>query len=355
MKVKSILSVALLLGILNWQCKKTDDGLGTQKNLKESLNASTQSLNAAISDITNTRGYQLISLSGTNKAASLKSGDFQDSITLAKIAGIYEFHAQHPAGWCFWCYQKLFEKTGDTSVLIVKLPSDKIFHPWRFAECHTTDTSLVNNFVITANDYHYYYSRDFLFDYKLTANVDVSDTALGSMDIFANRNDSAYNRSATFTFPNGYSVKTSYVSGDSAKSSISLENGSTVLFKENVTRVKNSGHKYRDKYYSLTIGNVEIQKVSASDSITIYLDGVLQTNAKVEFIETASNTGEEGGMCRHNDRDIKITFDDGTSVLVSDLIQPSLTVLQGLAQSLGSVYFASYFVNYIAVSIYYNH
>jgi hypothetical protein len=355
MKVKSILSLAVILVILSWQCRKTEDGLELQKSLKESLNASTQNLNAAVTEIANTRGYQLISLGGTNKAATFKSDGFQDSITLAKIAGIYEFHAQHPASWCFWRYQKLFEKTGDTSVLVVKLPSDKIFHPGRFEECRAADTSLVNNFMITANDYHYYYSKDFLFDYKLAANVDVSDTAVGSVDIFADRNDSAYNRSASFTFPNGYSINTSYLSGDSATSSISLENGGTVLFKENVSRVKNSGHKYRDKYYSLTIGNVEIQKASATDSITVYLDGVLQSNAKVEFIENTNNTGEEGGMCRHNDRDIKITYDDGTSVLVSDLISPSLTVLQGLAQSLGSVYFASYFVNYIAVSIYYNH
>ena len=144
MKVKSILSVAVLLGILSWQCKKTEDGLGTQKSLKESLNASTQNLNAAISEITNSRGYQLISLGGTNKAASLKSGDFHDSITLAKIAGVYEFHAQHPASWCFWCYQKLFEKTGDTSVkdVLVKTKDGRLTRRFLFHICTVLDTEI---------------------------------------------------------------------------------------------------------------------------------------------------------------------------------------------------------------------
>jgi hypothetical protein len=354
MKTKTIFSVVILICLFSWQCKKNEDsGI---KSLKESLNSNVQSLNFAVNEIAKTKGYQLIALStnGTQKSVLKNGPGFQDSITLAKIAGIYEYKPVYTPHWCFLCYDKLFNKTGSSNQLIVKLPSEKVFHPNRFCILEKADTALKNNFVVTATDYHLYLSQNLLFDYKLAANVVVSDTAVGSIGVESNRNlESGFDYNSEYTFPNGYKIQASFVSGDTATSSISLSDPSNLLLKETVSRIISTNHRYRDKEYSLIIGNVEIRK-SVSDSISIYLNGVKQQNAKVEFI-TQVNTGEAGGICRSHDRDMKITFEDGTTALVSDLLSPSMTILQNMAQSLGDVYFAKNIIDYIAVSIYYNH
>jgi hypothetical protein len=355
MKRKTILAVAIIASIFTWQCTKDD--MGANKSLKESLNSSAQNLNTAVNEITKTKGYKVLSLTdnGTTKSFAIKDAGYNDSITLAKIAGIYEYHPVKIENWCFWCYNKLFEKKGASAQLIVKLPSEKVFSPWKFRTVSAKDTTLKNNFVITTTDYHYYYSNGFLNDYKLAANVAVSDTALGNIAIDSKINPkTGYNYSSVYTFSNGYDINVSFASGDSAKSSISLSKGTSVLFKEMVTRIKTSGTKFRERQYDLVIGNVEIRKSTASDSVSVYLNGTLQVNSKVEIIDKDS-TSEEGAMCKGHDRDIKITFDDGTSTTLSELLGPTLTTLQSMVASLGSVYFAKNIVDYIAFSIHFNH
>jgi hypothetical protein len=52
-------------------------------------------------------------------------------------------------------------------------------------------------------------------------------------------------------------------------------------------------------------------------------------------------------------RDIQITFEDGTTTTVSDLIGKSIDNIKTLFDSLHSVYFAAYVVDWIAYDIYY--
>jgi len=352
--MKFILSLVILLSLLSLQCTKNEDN--GFKSLKESLNSSTQDLNAAVIEISQTKGYELLNIQDNGTAKSLSDTDpgYQDSITLAMISGVYEYNLKYTPYWNFWSYHKMFEKTGDSSLLVVKMPSEKIFKPWRFRNCQKADSTLLNNFVITATDYHLYASHGWVYDYKLAAGVAVKDSAIGQIGIESkNGNGSSYSYASEFTFPNGYTIKNSFTHGDSAISMISLSDSSKILFQETVTRIKSSTSKYREKLYSILVGNVEFKKV-ASDSLEVYVDGVLQPNATVEFI-TQDNNGEEGGMCRKKDRDIQITFEDGTQVLLSELISPSLTIIQGLVKSLGSIYFAKNVVDYIALSIYFNH
>ena len=346
-----ILVILLLTSTLAWQCSK-QNGTGESQSFKQSLNASTQSLNTAAAEISKTYGYKVLNLSdGSNlKSALATDASFQDSITLAKIKGMYEYQPKSYTHWCYSCFDKLFKKTGDNNDLIVKLPEAKVLFPRRFQSVAQSDTSLKNNLVIDASDYHYYFSMGYLWDYKLAASITINDTALGSINVQSARSSgSGYSYSSGYNFPNGYNVAVNVKSGDTASSSIALLNNTSTLFKETVNRYKVSGSKYREREYILDVGNVEFKRAAGADSITVYVGGVLQTKAKVEVIDAPVSSGSVFAG-----RDLKVNFDDGTSTNLSTLLGPSFGILSTLMVNLQNVYFATNIVDYIAFNIFRN-
>ena len=356
MKRKVVLiSVAIVFSVLMWQCSKDGNSVNpvNNLNLKESLNSGVEKVNQAISAIQQTQGYQVLMISGNNTKSTADSINFQDSITFNDVKGVYEFQPMQ-MGYDFGhrAY-RLFQKTGDSTLFVVKLPQELAFHPYRLRAIDLTDTTLTNNFVITASDYHYYFTNGFLYDYKLMAGIEIDSANIGGLDIQSSRySASDYNYSSKYTFSNGYSITAGLTSGDTVNSSFSLSNDTTTLLKESVDYVPTSNSWHRERNYTLTIGNVEIRKYSETDSIQVYLNGVLQNNASIQFIDSADSTGENS-ICHHN-RDIQITFDDGTTTTFSALIGPSLDALSGLANSMHNIYFASNLVDYIAWDIYNN-
>lgn len=346
-----ILVILLLTSTLAWQCSK-QNGTGESQSFKQSLNASTQSLNTAAAEISKTYGYKVLNLSDGSNLKSVLATDasFQDSITLAKIKGVYEYQPMSYTHWCYSCFDKLFKKTGDNNDLIVKLPEVKVLFPRRFQSVAQSDTSLKNNLVIDASDYHYYFSMGYLWDYKLAASITINDTALGSINVQSARSSgSGYSYSSGYNFPNGYNVAVNVKSGDTASSSIALLNNTSTLFKETVNRYKVSGSKYREREYILDVGNVEFKRAAGADSITVYVGGVLQTKAKVEVIDAPVSSGSVFAG-----RDLKVTFDDGTSTNLSTLLGPSFGILSTLMVNLQNVYFATNIVDYIAFNIFRN-
>jgi len=345
-----ILVIILLTGTLAWQCSKKIDS-GASQSLKESLNVSSQNLNDAVTAISKSYGYKVLNLNdGSTLKSTLADAAFQDSITLEKIKGVYEYQPVTYRYWCFNCYSKLFKRTGDNNDLIVKLPEAKVFFPARFKVVSPSDSTLKNNLVIDASDYHYYFANGMLWDYKLAANLTLSDTAIGSIGIQSSRSSgSAYNYASSYGFPNGYNVAVNVKSGDTAISSIALSSTTATLFKETLQRIKSSATKFHERVYLLDIGNVEFKRSSGSDSTTVYVGGVLQTKAKVEVVDVSGSNGSVSGG-----RDIKVTFDDGTSTLLSTLLGPSLTILDNVVVNMQNVYFAQNIVNYIAFNIFKN-
>ncbi|HKK42251.1 MAG TPA: hypothetical protein VJ963_07570, partial [Bacteroidales bacterium] len=107
-------------------------------------------------------------------------------------------------------------------------------------------------------------------------------------------------------------------------------------------------HKH-ERVYELSIGNVDIMRGYGIDSIQVYLDGILQKTAGAKITDNSDTTGTICGK-----RDILLTFDDGTTARLSDLIGPALTELKSLVTSLHDMYFAENVVNYVAINIYYN-
>jgi hypothetical protein len=348
---KISLSIILLSGMLAWQCSKQISPVG-QQSLKASLNTGTQNLNSAVAEISQTYGYKVLSLNDNSTLKSTFSPEaaFQDSITLAKIKGVYEYQPVTYSHWCYNCFTKLFTRTGDSNDLIVKLPEAKVFFPARFQSVTPGDSSLKNNLVIDASDYHYYFSMGFLWDYKLAAGLTLNDTAIGDINIQTARSSyTGYSYGSSFMFPGGYSIAVNVTSGDTATSSIALSNSTSTLFKETVNRYKVSTSKFHEREYILDVGNVEFKKAAGTDSISVYVGGALQTMAKIEVIDSNVSTGSI-----FSGRDIKVTFDDGTSATLSSLLGPSFTVLSGMVVNLQNVYFATNMVNYIAFNIFKN-
>jgi hypothetical protein len=339
---KHVIFIAVGACIMAWGCSKVNSDL----NLKQSVEKGVADINNAISCISETKGYQIFTLGGD--LAKSDEG-FNDSITLGLIAGIYDFQPGPVLTHHFYYPYRLFKKTGTSDKMIVNLPERMIFHPKYLRNYNPGDSVPKNNFTITASDYHFYYSWWNSLDYKLSADFTLDAEDVGSMDVAAASNswrDHSY--SSEFTFTKGYSIAAEWQTGDTSVSSFALLKDDDILLKESRVFIWNAHHK-GEKQYTLTIGKVDIKRMTGVDSIQVYLDGMLQKEAAAFITDDSDTTGT---ICHK--RDVLLTFDDGTSAKLSKMINPALTSLRTLIDSLHSMYFAKNIVDYIAVSIYYN-
>jgi hypothetical protein len=347
---RNILIVGVVLGLISWSCSKNDNQTQPQ-GFKQSIEKNVSDINTAMSKISATKGYQILSLSATPaaKAADVTTA-FNDSITLGLIAGIYDYQPDTILMHHHFAYPfRLFKKTGTSDKMIVNLPQSRIFHPKYLHSFIKPDSVLKNDFTITASNYHFYYNSWKSLDYKLTAALSLKSVDLGSFDISAVSNSfNDKTNSSKYTFAGGYSVATTWQSGDTSKISFELMKDNSPLLVEKTLFVGNSFHK-REKQYDLTIGNIEIKRGFGIDSIQVFMNGVLQKTAGAKITDSADSTGS---IC--NKRDILLTFDDGTTTKLSTLIGPPLTQLKTLVSSLHDMYFAENVVDYIAINIYYN-
>jgi hypothetical protein len=347
---RNILVIGIVFGLFGWSCSKVDTKT-QQQGLKQSIEQGTTAINAAIGKITETKGYQILSLGSNSTAKELaQATSFKDSITLGLIAGIYDYQPDtmimsHNFAYPF----RLFKKTGTSDKMIVNLPQKLIFNPRYLHSILSSDSVLKNDFTISASDYHLYYNSWSNLDYKLTAGLTLNSVDLGSFDISSVSNSYKDQiNSSQYTFTDGYSISTSWQAGDTSKSSFALLQNNNPLLLESTLFVGNGFHK-SEKQYDLTIGNVEIKRGFGIDSIQVYQNGVLQKKAGAKITDSADSTGT---IC--NKRDILLTFDDGTTAKLSTLISPALTQLKALVSSLHDMYFAENIVDYIAMNIYFN-
>ncbi|MDP4222941.1 MAG: hypothetical protein Q8868_06470 [Bacteroidota bacterium] len=340
---RNTLIIAGIIALTGWQCSKNGN-----LSLKESLGESTGKINTAFEKIAGSKGYQLITVSD----AGTKSDDsygFRDSINLKLIAGVYDFKPGMETTRHFNFPYRLFEKTGTSDNLIINLPEKLVFHPRHLHFYNATDTALKNNFTITASDYHFYYTWWNNCDYKLDAEFTLDKEDIGSIDVFsAWQSGTAGKYSRSFTFQEGYSFGQSGQTGDTTMIVFELAQKNDTLLKESLM-FTGDGFKKREKQYILSIGNVNIKKATGIDSLQVFLSGVLQKTAAAKIVDT---TDTNGSICDR--RDILLTFDDGTTSKLSDLISPSREILRSLSRSLGEMYLSQYIVDYIAFSIYYN-
>jgi len=340
-KIAVFLPVILVL--LSAGCSKFE---AEQLSLKDSFDRSINNINDAVSVISSTKGYELLSSASTEMKSDL---DFRDSITLDLVAGIYDFKPNLKHHHNFFIPFRLFEKTGESDHLIVNMPEKHAFRPWCLYNPSAPDSILKNNFTIDASEYHYYYTWFNRHDYGLKADFTLDTVDIGNLEVLSESNrEDGYSRSSKYTFEEGYNIAVSYETGDSTISSFNLSQDEEILMAETSIWIRDDHHK-REKVYILTIGNIDIIRGSKLDSIQVYLDGVLQKEAGVIITD---EDDDEWSVCRH--RDILLTFDDGTTANLSDLIAPAKEVMATIVGSLRNMNFAKRVVDYIAISIYYH-
>lgn len=337
---KTLFSVALIAGVLSWNCSRTDSDI----SLKSSLDESAAKINTAMTVISESGGYDLMIFNDMTK-----SGDgFSDSITLDLISGVYDFRPDTFVCRHFSMPYWRFDRSDESEMMILNMPQRLVYHPRYLFNPNPPDTVAENDFTITASDYHYYYSFMRRYDYKLTAEFTLKDEDIGMLDVTSNGETFAGRSYASeYSFTDDYSLLVSYDRGDTAISAMALKQGDEILLGEETFFVWSDFRK-RERQYILTVGDVTIVRGSAMDSIQVYLDGVLQNTAGV--VITDDDDGD-GSVCHR--RDILLTFDDGTTEKLSDLIGPALEILRTLVDPMREMYFARRIVDHLAFTIYY--
>jgi hypothetical protein len=339
---KIIVVFTVIAALLAWQCTRN----AGDTSLKSSVEESVVKINKAMADISVSKGFELMTIDDLTK-----SGDgYSDSIDLDLVAGIYDYKPD-----TFYCHHFMkpmwrFEKSGESDMMVVNIPQKLIFHPRFLHYANPPDSVAKNDFTISASEYHYYFSFMRKYDYRLKAGFNVADEDIGTLEVTASgMTFEDRNYTSEYHFTDDYSVLVSYEKGDTSTSSFALKEGEDILMAEETVFIWKDHHKSERKY-TLTIGDVDIVRGTGIDSIQVYLDGVLQSAAAVKIHDDTEGDGE-GSVCHH--RDILITFDDGTTVKLSELIGPALETLKPLLLPMREMYFAKHIADHIALSIYY--
>jgi len=357
---KNISIIILFIGLVAWQCSKFDQ----KADLKQSLMSGVNDVNTALSSISFSRGYDLLTINGDGSGmgfstetgtdvSSVVAWDITDSITLDKVAGIYNFQPDYSRFWHRYFPVSLFKKTGESDHMIVHMPQRLMFRPKYLFNMNVPDTSLKNDFTIDASAYHLFRNGWNSFDYNLEAAFTVRDTAIGESNInYLTDPEDGISFDSEFTFPLGYKITVEKSAVDTIRSSsfALLDDNDDILLKE-TSVVAKTGYKMHEKTYILTIGNIDIKRSTGVDSIQVYLNGTLQKKAAVKIMDEKEDNDNKS-IC--HSRDLQITFDDGTTTNLSDLINPALVTLRTLVGALGEMYFARNIVDYIALSIAYS-
>jgi hypothetical protein len=347
-----------------WQCSKIE----TKPDLKQSIQNGVENINTAISKISQSKGYQFLSVGdeegkslavSAEEGTSISAGDAEskslewqfliDTIDLDLVAGIYDYQPDLNRHHHYYFPASLFKRTGESEHMIVNLPHRVVFRPKYLHNYCTCDTVLENNFTIDASDYHFYFGGWNSFDYKLAAGFVLDEETIGDCEITSvadKEEGAAY--SSKFTFTEGYNITREFITGDTTESSFALNNEDEILLKETSIFIW-KGFRKIERQYILSVGNVDIIKGTGIDSIQVFLDGVLQQKAAIKIIDEGEG---ERSICYK--RDLLLTFDDGTTENLSELLAPARETLKTLMQSLGDMYFAKHIIDYIAISIFYN-
>ena len=350
-QVRLLMTITLLTSFF-WGCTK-DDGLLDSSSLKLVMNQSALKLNEAVADITSTQAYNILTVSdGTLKSASITDSVYRVYIGLDKIKGVYEY--KPVTEWDRWGFSliKYFKRTADNDQMIVKMPLKKVKNPMSLRHYSPQDSLLANNFSIAVSDYYNNYNSYWDYEYLLDSKISIDDTEAGSLYIksFVSPLKGRHYISQ-YAFSGGYTANYEFDSGDTTIYRFAIMDGTDVLYKEERFTIKNDTARFgREHQYILTIGDVQIIRISGNHSVQVAVNGVVQPNAVVTIVDREDE--QEASVT--NKREIQVTFEDGTTTTISALIDNSVEGIRTIFRSLHQVYFAASIVDWIAYDIYYH-
>lgn len=351
----------LFLGACDSTMELNNGDVNDQKSLKVSLNKSVSDLNNAVNYISNSDEFKLlgeVGLSTQQNTAGIQYAPefWNDSvkILLTDISGVYEY------SWvkvkrASYGILRFFERTADNEHMIVRLPVQKVRNYFYLFTHRANDSTFVNNFEADVYDYLYFRSHDKGLEYRLGANLKVDSASIGAINVESSRNRvNGRNNKSVYQLSNGFTVLNKENSGDTAVSVYSISKDNKILYEENISSYKvNKENRHRERIYALTIGDVKIVRQmgpNSLDSAKVYVDGVLQANAKVEIVVYEPEETEAG--LTNLKRDIKITFDDGTYTTIRELTGNTIENIAGIFKSVRQAGFATQIIDRIASNIY---
>jgi len=352
MKIKNgIITGLLAAGFVLISCERNNTSVDTPA-LKQSISQNAAELNSAIENISSTNAFKVFTVNESYAKSAEGDSAYKVYIGLDQIKGVYEYSPVTNTNRWGSPLIRFFSKTSDNNNMIVNLPLKKVEHPMLLRNIEVSDTSFVNNFKISVSAYHNNYNNFRDYDYLLSSEISIDNISAGNLNIVsAVSPEKGTNYKSEYHFSDGYKAVYSYLSGDTTFSGFGILKDDNVLYEENRQTVRNDTARFgRERLYTLTIGDVKIVRKSGVVAPAIYVGGVLQTSAVVEIIDNVADP--EASVC--NKRDIKITFDDGTTTTISTLIGESVENIRVLFDSLHNVYFAAYIVDWIAYDIYYD-
>lgn len=330
------------------RCSKVEN---SDRSLKEAMSAGAAELGTAMEAISSTDAFKLFTLSAGDVKSDASAADYKVYIPLEKISGVYEYSPASTTDRWGISLIRFFKRTADNSSMIVKMPLKKVEQPRLLRLMQQTDSDLANNFEIAVSEYYNNYNGFHDFDYLLNSEITIDQEKAGKLYIKSFLSpDEGRKYDSHYEFANGYTAGYSYESADSAVYSFAVSKDKDTLYSEKRIAVKSDSSPFRrEHYYILTVGDVKIVKKLADKTTEIYVNNVLQTNAKVEIVDAEQD--DDASVCRK--RDLLITFDDGSTANLSALISDSVENIRSLFSSLREVYFAAYVVDWIAYDIYY--
>jgi hypothetical protein len=354
-KYTRFLLVFTILTTLFWSCSK-DSGLMDSSSLKLVVNQSAMSLNKAVGNITSTQAFSILTVSdGTLKSETITDSAYRVYIGLDKIKGVYEYKPVN--AWDRWGFSlvRYFKRTADNNQMIVKMPLKKVKNPMSLRHYSFADSALSNNFQIAVSDYYNNYNSYWDYEYLLDSKISIDNAEAGSLYMKSLVSPLlGRHYTSQYAFAGGYTARYKFDSGDTTTYSFSLMDGDKIIYGEQRIAIKNDTARFhREHQYILTIGNVQIIRKPASHSVQIAVNGVVQPNAVVEVIDRDEQEGDQEVSCTDK-RDIQITFEDGTTTTIKELIGNSVDDIRTIFRSLHQVYFAANVVDWIAYDIYYH-
>jgi len=348
------------------ELKNEGDTLSEVKQgvLKVSLNKSAEALSDAVIAISGSEDFKLMSqimlnanqssdpMQRVNEAAGVRVDSMR--INLSDISGVYEY-AWRRVRKAPNQIIRFFDRVDDDDYLIVKLPVQKVRNYHALFIFQPKDTLLTNNFEISVSDY--LLSRHFEkgLEYNLTSEMSLDGNSIGSLSVQRTRNKiNGLNFLSEYSLASGFTVTNLQNTGDTAVSVYAITKDGVVLYEEKITSYRvNQENKLREKIYSLTIGNVQIVRkpgLQGFEEAMVYVDGVLQINAKVELV--IYQTDVENLGVTNQKRDVKITFEDGTSTTIRELKGSTIEDIGKIFHAVRQAGFASEIVDRIATNLY---
>jgi len=349
-----------MLGFLAWSCSKqnTLTNSNTAVSLKSSITSGVQDLSTAMAAIKTSAGYQVVTgpTDLATKSTVISPLDTTThSILLANIAGVYDYKATTIKRGSSMILQ-FFTKTATSTQAIFRMPEEKVKASRSLLQYRPSDTLLVNNYTISLSDYQFRYAQGNGWDYKMASAINIKNTDAGTLKIQSSNSQAAgYKYASEYLFTNGYQTKFNYASGDTTISTYSINKGTKTLYEEKYVAIRSKAYpRYRETVFSLQIGEVLIKREFGPgytlDSAKVYVGGVLQLKSKIQLVDRVPDSDDN--CVSSQKRELKITFDDGTSSTFTQLAGNVITDITSLFAAMRQGSFATSIIDWIAWDIY---